>query len=239
MSSHEVAYAQLGGFYSLNPGIADGTSLNNGLEYKRPVGLSHLVQRDPKGQQVQEIEADPSKDPQVKPKGKKKLVVLIALLLLLGAGGGGAWFYFDRLKGENKEVESEESKLAKMPKVFFPLDPLVINLADLGGDRFAQVGITFQIREEKSAEAIKKMLPTIRSAILMTLSQKSSDELLSKPGKEKLALDILTEVGRVFGVKPEVPPTEEAKAGNAETMAPKNQATNPVLEVLFSSLIVQ
>lgn len=238
MSLHEVSYAQLGGFYSLNPGIEDDASLNNGLEYERPVGRSHLLKRDQKGQLVQDIEADPKKDPLVKPKGKKKLMVLIAVLLL-SAGGGGAWFYFDKLKGENKEVESEESKLSKAPKVFFPLDPVVINLADLGGDRFAQVGITFQIREEKSAEAIKKMLPTIRSAILMTLSQKSSDELLSKAGKEKLALDILSEVGRVFGVKPEAPPTEEVKPGKTETMAPKNQAINPVLEVLFSSLIVQ
>jgi len=238
MSLHDVSYAQLGGFYSLNPGIADGTSLNNGLDYKQPVGQPHLVPRDPKGQNVQDIETDPKKDPLVKSKGKKKLMVLIALLLL-SAGGGGAWFYFDRLKGEVKEVESEESKLSKAPKVFFPLDPVVINLADLGGDRFAQVGITFQIREEKSAEAIKKMLPTIRSAILMTLSQKTSDELLSKPGKEKLALDILAEVGLVFGVKPEVPATEEAKPGKVEKMAPKNEPTNPVLEVLFSSLIVQ
>jgi flagellar FliL protein len=238
MSLHEVSFAQLGGFYSLNPGIADGTSLNNGLEYERPVGQSNLVQRDSKGQQVEDIEADPKKDPLVKPKGKKKLIVLIALLLI-GAGGGGAWFYFEQLKGEKKEVETEESKLSKAPKVYFPLDPMVINLSDLGGDRFAQVGITFQIREEKSSEAIKKMLPTIRSAILITLSQKSSDELLSKPGKEKLALDILAEVGSIFGVKPDAPKTEEAKPVKEEATPPKKQAVNPVLEVLFSSLIVQ
>jgi flagellar FliL protein len=239
MSLHEVAYAQLGGFYSLNPGIEDGSSLNNGLEYKRPVGQSHLVQRDQKGQQVQDIEADPKKDPLVKPKGKKKLMVLIALLVLVAAGGGWAWFYFDRIKGEDKEVETEESKLSKAPKLYFPLDPVVINLSDLGGDRFAQVGITFQIRDEKSAEAIKKMLPTLRSAILITLSQKSSDELLSKPGKEKLSLDILAEVGSVFGVKPDEPKTEESKPDKVEKSPPKNQAMNPVLEVLFSSLIVQ
>lgn len=239
MSLHEVVNAQLGGFYSLNLRFTDGTSLNNGLEYERPAGQTHLVQRAPKGQQVQDIEADPKTDPLVKPKGKKKLFVMIGLLLLLSAGGGGAWFYFDRMKEENKEVESEASKLSKAPKVYFPLDPMVINLSDLGGDRFAQVGITFQIREEKSAEAIKKMLPTIRSAILITLSQKSSDELLSKSGKEKLALDILAEVGSAFGVKPEAPPAEDAKPGKVETIPPKNQAVNPVLEVLFSSLIVQ
>jgi flagellar FliL protein len=239
MSLHEVSSTQMGGFYSLNPGIKDGTSLNNGLEYERPLGQSYLVQRDLERQQVQDIEADPKKDPEVKPKGKKKLIVLIALVLLIGAGSGGAWYYFDRLKGDAKEVETEESKLSKAPKVYFPLDPVVINLSDLGGDRFAQVGITFQIRDEKSAEAIKKMLPTVRSAILITLSQKSSDELLSKPGKEKLALDILTDVGTVFGVKPDAPKTEEAKPVKVEATPPKNHAINPVLEVLFSSLIVQ
>lgn len=238
MSLHEFSFVQLGGFYSLNPGISDGTSLNNGLEYERPIGQSNLVQRDSKGQKLEDIEADPKKDSLVKPKGKKKLIVLIALMLI-GAGGGGAWFYYDRLKGEKKEVETEESKLSKAPKVYFPLDPMVINLSDLGGDRFAQVGITFQIREEKSSEAIKKMLPTIRSAILITLSQKSSDELLSKPGKEKLAIDILAEVGSIFGVKPDAPKTEETKPVKEEANPPKNQAINPVLEVLFSSLIVQ
>ena len=188
---------------------------------------------------MQDIEADPKKDPVVKSKGRKKLFGLIVLMFFISAGGGGAWFFFDRLKGENKEVESEESKLSKAPKLYFPLDPMVINLSDSGGDRFAQVGITFQIREEKSAEAIKKMQPTIRSAILTTLSQKASEELLSRQGKEKLALDILEEVGNVFGVKPDSPQTERLKPGKVETIPSKNQAKNPVLEVLFSSLIVQ
>lgn len=188
---------------------------------------------------MQDIAADPKKDPGVKPQGRKKLLGWIVLLLLLSAGGGGAWFYFEHLKGEKTAVESEESRLSKAPKLYFPLDSMVINLSDLGGDRFAQVGITFQIREEKSAEALKKMLPTIRSAILITLSQKASDDLLSKQGKEKLALEILAEVGSVFGVKKDTPLTEEAKRGQVETTPSKNQAANPVLEVLFSSLIVQ
>jgi len=72
MSLHDVSYAQLGGFYSLNPGIADGTSLNNGLDYKQPVGQPHLVPRDPKGQNVQDIETDPKKDPLVKIQREKE-----------------------------------------------------------------------------------------------------------------------------------------------------------------------
>ena len=239
MSLHEVGYAHMGGFYSLNPGMDDAASLNNGLEFDRPPGHLHHVNRFDKGQHVQDIEAEPEKGEIVKPKGRKKLAWVIVLVSLLGAGGAGAWLYFDPLKADPKEVESEESKLSRAPKLYFPLDPLVINLADLGGERFAQVGITFQIREAKSTDDVKKMLPTLRSAILITLSQKRSEELLSREGKEKLAADILLEVGRVFGVKPNIPQAEEVKPSKVAAHPPKHQPINPVLEVLFSSLIVQ
>ena len=136
-------------------------------------------------------------------------------------------------------IQTEEMKLSNAPNFYFPLDPMVINLADTGGDRTAQVDITFQIREPKSADDVEKILPTLRSAILMTLSEKKSEDLLSRQGKEKLVTDILSEVGRVFGVKPEDSQPEETKPNNFETVPLPTQATNPVLEVLFSSLIVQ
>jgi flagellar FliL protein len=238
MSSHEVRNPELRGFYFLNPSIKAETSLNNGFDGEQTNTYSYQVNQIEIGQQVQDIENESDKEKIVKPKSRKKLAWILVLLLVLSAGGG-AWFYFDQLKGETQEVESEESNLSKAPKLYFPLDPMVINLADLGGERFAQVGITFQIREAKSADDVKKMLPTLRSAILMTLSQKTSEELLSRDGKEKLAVDILSEVGRVFGVKPEAPQTEEVKPSKSEKQAPKIQAINPVLAVLFSSLIIQ
>jgi flagellar FliL protein len=239
MSSHEVRNAELRGFYFLNPSIKAETSLNNGFDGKQTNTYLYQVNQIEIGQQVQDIETESDKEKIVKPKSRKKLAWILVLLLVLSAGGGGAWFYFEQLKDETKEVESEESKLSKAPKLYFPLDAMVINLADIGGERFAQVGITFQIREAKSADDIKKMLPTLRSAILMSLSQKTSEELLSRDGKEKLAIDILSEVGRVFGVKPEAPQPEEVKPSKSEKQAPKSQAINPVLEVLFSSMIIQ
>lgn len=239
MSSHEVRNLELRGFYFLNPSTKVETSRNNGLDAEQTNTYSYQVNQIEIGQQVQDIENESDQEKMVKPKSRKKLAWILVLLLVLSAGGGGAWFYFEQLKGETQEVESEESKLSKAPKLYFPLDPMVINLADLGGERFAQVGITFQIREAKSADDVKKMLPTLRSAILMRLSQKTSEELLSRDGKEKLALDILFEVGRVFGVKPELPQEEEVKPSKTEKQAPKTQAINPVLEVLFSSLIIQ
>jgi flagellar FliL protein len=95
-------------------------------------------------------------------------------------------------------------------------------------NRVAEVGITLEIRDTKSAEDVKNVLPSLRNAILITLSQKTSEELLSRHGKEKLAIDVLMEIGRVFGATP----------GKAEELPLKIQNANPVVEVLFFSLIV-
>lgn len=48
MSLHEAAYTQLEVFYSLNPGIEVGTSLNNGICHERPIGQSDHVKEDQK-----------------------------------------------------------------------------------------------------------------------------------------------------------------------------------------------
>jgi flagellar FliL protein len=125
-------------------------------------------------------------------------------------------------------LESMSSKVCAVSKLYFPLDPIVINCADPVMNRVAEVGITLEIREAKSAVDIKNLLPSLRNSILITLSQKTSVELLSRHGKEKLASDILLEIGRVFGATP----------GKVEERPLKIQNANPVVAVLFSSLIV-
>jgi flagellar FliL protein len=112
----------------------------------------------------------------------------------------------------------------------------VINLADEGGDRFAQVGITFQIRELKLVEEVKKVLPSIRNRILISLSERKAQDLLTKEGKERLAADILVEVGRAFGIEPAASPAADDTPSAVSASA---QAPNPVVQVLFSSLIIQ
>jgi flagellar FliL protein len=152
--------------------------------------------------------------------------------------GGLTGHVYSLSSHENTCVELQRSSIGVTPKLYFPLDPMVINCADPVTNRFAEVGITFQIREAKCAEDVKQLLPSLRSAILVTLSQKTSEELLSRIGKEKLASDILSEVGRVFGVTPNPAQTEQVKAGRVEVNLQKFQDGNPVVEVLFSSLIV-
>ena len=119
---------------------------------------------------------------------------------------------------------------------------MVVNLSDPGGERVAQVGITFELRDAAETELVKQYLPTIRSGILLLISQKKSEEMLQREGKEKLANDILREAARPFGGMDDESEAEPAKAGAGNARKSRNKVRPgdlPVQRVLFSSFIVQ
>jgi len=119
---------------------------------------------------------------------------------------------------------------------------MVVNLADPGGEKFAQIGVTIGVDDQHVSDSVKAYLPSIRSAILLLISQRTSEELLSKEGKEKLAHDILREVSAPLGYE-----VEDAEATEATDAAPKKKPTkkkraaaaNPIQSILFSSFIIQ
>jgi flagellar FliL protein len=181
--------------------------------------------------------------PPKKPKSKKKLlVILLVVVLVLVLGGGGALFFLKKKAaaaaaedgdGEATAEVAEEDH-DKHPPTFMPIDNLVVNLADTGGDRFAQIGITFELADSHAADRLKNYLPNVRSAILMLASQRTAEELLKREGKEKLAEDILGEASKPFGFGPDTDAKrnkKKAKDGPA--------GENPVKRVLFSSFIIQ
>ena len=113
---------------------------------------------------------------------------------------------------------------------------MVVNLADPGGERVAQIGITLEVLDAKSSDTVKAYLPTIRSGILLLISQRTADELLKPEGKEKLAKDILREAAIPFGGGDD----DEEEASSAKKKKKRGPPVQyPVIGVLFSSFIVQ
>ena len=176
-------------------------------------------------------------------KSKKMLIIAVAAVLVLALIGGVAWYFLAKQKapaedGEEVVVHAVEPK---GPPTFMPLDNMVVNLADPGGEKVAQIGITLELADSKATEKVKMYLPAIRSGILILISQRTAEELLQREGKEKLAEDILTEASRHF-LAEEGPPkakskkdSDKAKKKDAKKAAPDG----PVRGVLFSSFIVQ
>jgi flagellar FliL protein len=192
-------------------------------------------------------EADAAKPP---PKSKKKLIIIIAAVLLLVLGGGGAFLYISKQKAAAAALAEEDGGEPaahapaaaahggdKTPPVYLPMDNMVVNLADPGGEKVAQVGITLQVTDAHASDSVKAYMPTIRSSVLMLLSQKTSEELLSTEGKQKLIEEILREASVPFGGGHE----DAAEEGSTPKKKAKKKAPveYPVVGVLFSSLIVQ
>lgn len=180
---------------------------------------------------------------QAPPKSKKMLMIVLGVLVLALAGGG-AWVYVSKknaaLADEGDEEEVVQQHAApKGPPTYLPLENMVVNLADPGGEKVAQVGVVLELADAKSPERVKAYLPTIRSGILMLVSQRTAEELLQREGKEKLAADILAEAKRHFS-SDGAAPSGEGKAKSKKKSGNKPaQDENPVRAVLFSSFIVQ
>jgi flagellar FliL protein len=201
-------------------------------------------------------------------KGPKKLVIIIAaVVLLLVLGGGGAVFMMKKKAAEAEAAaaaeddggEGEHAKPAKEakkpehgkgehagPPAFVPLDPFVVNLADRESERFAQIGITLQVDDAHLAEEMKAYMPAIRNAVLMILSHKSSEELLSTEGKVKLAEEIRRDAARAMGYEIEDPEEEDAAAADEEKPKKKKkkkkkkvESFNPIVQVHYSNFIIQ
>lgn len=175
------------------------------------------------------------------PKSKKLLIIILAVVLVLVlVGGGGAFFLLSKKKAAADEEEDPHAAAPEPAKVqahvdtahppaYLPLDPMVVNLADEGGERVAQIGITLELSDAHAVDTVKAYLPAIRSGILLQLSKRTAEELLKPEGKEKLAEDLLAVAIEPFG-------------GGHESESKKKKKVvveYPVVGVLFSSFIVQ
>ena len=168
------------------------------------------------------------------PPKSKKMLILVVLLVVLALAAGGAWMFLSSKNAALDEEEEEEAVAVVEPSgppTYLPLDNMVVNLADPGGERVAQVGVTLELASAPDVDRVKAYMPTIRSDVLMLVSQRTADELLSREGKEKLAEDILAAASRHFGKSAGKKKEKDKKA--------KGSSGNPVRGVLFSSFIVQ
>lgn len=180
-----------------------------------------------------------------KPAKSKKLLIIgaVVVLLLVIAGAAAAWVLSNRHAADEdgQETEARSSSPLAAP-TFLPLETMVVNLADPGGERFVQVGITLELRDTKTADTVKQYMPSIRSGILMLLSQRNSDELLMREGKEKLAADIAREVARPLGFTPAKAAAAREDEDEDDDGAPRKRrrdARSPVRNVHFSGFIIQ
>ncbi|MEZ5739162.1 MAG: flagellar basal body-associated FliL family protein [Burkholderiaceae bacterium] len=103
------------------------------------------------------------------------------------------------------------------------LEPFTINLRDEEQDRFAQIGLVFEVEDARSKARSPRLSPAIRNAILIIMTSKTSDELLTVAGKQELAEQVALATNAILdGDRP--PPVRKRKADGEAGKDPRGKA---------------
>jgi flagellar FliL protein len=107
---------------------------------------------------------------------------------------------------------------AGKPSVYYAIDPpLVVNFEDGSAVRFLQITMEIMAHDEKAIESVQRNIPLIRNNLLLLMSNRNYQSMMSREGKEKLRQEALAEVRAV-----------QKKEGGPD-----------VDDVLFTSFVVQ
>ncbi len=138
--------------------------------------------------------------------GKLKKFLLIGIILLLGVGGGAYYFMSGSADskvtskdGDEESNEDEEEEVERQTPYYFTLNPpFVVNFYGKGQAKFLQVNIEGLTRDPSIKEDITTHLPHIRNNIVLLLSSKSYDDLITPEGKEALRKEVLSELRKIL-----------------------------------------
>ena len=113
--------------------------------------------------------SEAEKDPAAKGKLKLILLLVLALLLAVGLSVGATWFFLHQ--SESKPAVDPALANLKPAAIYEPLAPaFVVNFNQNGRQRFMQVSITMQGRDQAALDALKVHMPVIRNNLVMLFS---------------------------------------------------------------------
>jgi flagellar basal body-associated protein FliL len=94
-------------------------------------------------------------------------------------------------------AHGEDSRSGKTA-VYYAIDPpLVVNFEDGSAVRFLQITMEVMAYDQKTVESVQKNIPLIRNNLLLLMSNRNYQSMMSREGKEKLRQEALTEIRAV------------------------------------------
>jgi len=125
-------------------------------------------------------------------------LLLSAVLALMLAGCGSHGKAEDGPEKASAAGEAGAQEGGSREAAMLNLETFVVNLADLGGGRYAKCTLKIELNSRNALEAIQSdevMIPKMRDRILTLLSSRTADSLMTPQGKEQLKRDVQARVG--------------------------------------------
>ena len=138
-----------------------------------------------------------------------KMMIIILLALVSSAGGGVVSFMLisRTLAAQAKTAESpekaEQEKIAEMleKSAVIPLEPFVVNLADVDAARYLRIKISLMVDDKSKVKEVSEnqaLQLKVRDVILESLTAKRSQDLINPDGKNKLRHELQEKVAVYF-----------------------------------------
>ena len=149
-----------------------------------------------------EEQAIESEIPQPQASPVRGLLAFVLVLLISGAGGYWAYLNFFQEKPVQNLVMNENvqtatsSQVRQTPGVMFPLEPFLVNLSKSNGKRFLKVTLTLELSSPGVKAEVDENLKKILDSILILLSSKTFEQVISVQGKFRLKDEVTTRVNR-------------------------------------------
>ncbi|HRK57494.1 MAG TPA: flagellar basal body-associated FliL family protein, partial [Burkholderiaceae bacterium] len=143
-------------------------------------------------------EADAAEASPALSKKKKLIIVIVAAVLLLSVGITAAWLMMSEPAPEETADAPAPPEPRKIP-VFVDLSSFTVNLHNPNEeleDRYLQIKLVAEVKDQPASEVVKNLMPAVRNEIILLLSTKRADEILSREGKEALVKDIVAAANR-------------------------------------------
>lgn len=140
----------------------------------------------------------------VKSPRRRKILIILSVLLTLSAATAGAAYYF----GGFFRPAAAAVPVVHPPAdpVYVALEPLTVNLQPNDRNRFLHIGVTLKVADIKAQAQVMQYLPEVRSRVLLVLSNRQSELLVTASDKAKLAAEILATLNQPFA--PNLPPAK-------------------------------
>ena len=128
--------------------------------------------------------SDAVKDPAQKGKLKLIILIVVALLLAIGVSVGATWYFMHSAQNKPEAVIDPNVKVVA---IYEPMAPaFVVNYNANGRQRYMQVSMTLQARNQADLDALKVHMPVIRNNLVMLFSGQTFDSLATPVGQEML-----------------------------------------------------
>jgi flagellar protein FliL len=119
----------------------------------------------------------------------KMIIIGVGALVLVG-GGGGAYYKF-MMKPASGPTKVAKAEPAPPPKVaYVEVKELTLRLADTDTEHYMKLSPVLAVRVAK-ADDLNEKLPIVRDRINAIASARSSSELSTPAGQQKLKHDLL------------------------------------------------